>query len=76
MRHAAGTTQTTRQHEDDDPPRPGVSPGPIPSESAVRRAGMARPPVGHTSGAVVDALEHTNAQKRARRFRYRKRPCA
>ena len=54
--HATETTQTACEREDDDPPRPGVNPGPFPSEMAVRRAGMARPHVGLTSGANIDAL--------------------
>ena len=66
--HAATTNLTPPKHEDDDPPRPGVNPGPFPGEMAVRRARMARPHMGLTSGANVNALETTIAHQRASGF--------
>ena len=45
------STPMTPEHENDLPLRPGMAPGPVPSETAVRRAEMARPPVGLLVGA-------------------------
>ena len=52
--HAAETTLTTHDHEDDDPPRPGVILGRTRSECAVWGANLAPTPVGLPSSAVVD----------------------
>ena len=52
--HAAETTRTTHDHEDDDPPRPGVILGRTRSECAVWGANLAPTPVGLPSSAVVD----------------------
>ena len=50
-----GPPLLARQRGDDDHPRPGMALGPFPSETAVRRAEMARPPVGLPCCAVVAA---------------------
>ena len=58
--HTVETTGTTHEHEDDDPPRPGVVLGRTRNKCAVWGAEMAPTPVGFPYCAVTDARQIRN----------------